>query len=113
MEARMPLKVSRSRSNPGNLPPTQAGITLSRKGVALTAFGPNPDGPGTILRVWEQSGISGDLEITLPAGSTFTTATPVNLRGEKLGSPVKVSGGKLKIRLPAYAPASFVLGPYE
>jgi hypothetical protein len=110
MEARVPLKVSRSRSNPGTLPATQSGISLSRKGVALTAFGPNPDGPGTVLRVWEQGGISGNLEITLPAGSKFTNATPVNLRGEKVGEPVKIYSGKLSFELKAYGPVSFVLG---
>lgn len=110
MEARVPLKVGRSRSNPGKLPVTQAGVGLSRKGVALTAFGPNPDGPGTILRVWEQGGINGNLEVTLPSGNRFTTATPVNLRGEKIGEPIKISGGKITFGLKAYGPVSFVLG---
>jgi hypothetical protein len=109
MEARVPLKVGRSRSNPGTLPVTQAGISLSRKGVALTAFGPNPDGPGTILRVWEQGGISGNLEVTLPVGSKFTSATPVNLRGEQSGESVKIKNGKVVFNLKSYAPASFIL----
>ncbi|MCX6225620.1 MAG: hypothetical protein NTV01_12865 [Bacteroidia bacterium] len=109
MEARVPLKVGRSRSNPGNLPVTQAGIILSRRGVSLTAFGPNPDGPGTILRVWEQGGISGNLEVTLPAGSKFTTATPVNLRGEKTGEAVKIRDERLSFSLRAYGPVSYVL----
>jgi hypothetical protein len=109
MEARVPLKVGRSRSNPGTLPLTQPGIGLSRKGVALNAFGPNPDGPGTILRVWEQGGISGNLEVTLPAGSSFTTANPVNLRGEKSGETVRIIKRKLVFNLHGYAPASFIL----
>lgn len=110
METRVPLKVARSRSNPGVLPVSQSGITLSRKGLAITAFGPNPDGPGIVLRVWEQAGISGTLDITLPAGSKFKTATPVSLRGEKTGDQVKILNGNLSISLNAYAPASFVLG---
>ncbi|TSA36420.1 MAG: hypothetical protein D4R64_07300 [Porphyromonadaceae bacterium] len=110
METRVPLKVGRSRSNPGTLPVTQSGITLSRKGVALTAFGPNPDGPGTILRVWEQGGITGNVEITLPTGSKFTSATPVNLRGEKIGEAVRIRNGKFSVSLKTYAPASFILG---
>ena len=109
MEARVPLKVSRSRSNPGNLAVTQSGISLSRKGIALTAFGPNPDGKGTILRLWEQGGVSGKVEITLPAGAKFTTATPVNLRGEKTAEPVKLSNGRLALGIHAYAPVSFIL----
>ncbi|MFA6127299.1 MAG: hypothetical protein WC699_08350 [Bacteroidales bacterium] len=109
METRVPLKAGRSRGNPGNLPVTQAGITISRKGVALIAFGPNPDGPGIILRVWEQSGITGEAEVTLPEGSRFTTATPVTLRGEKLARPLKIENGKISFILHAYGPESFIL----
>ncbi len=109
MEARIPLKVGRSRSNPGTLPITQSGISLSRKGVALTAFGPNPDGQGTILRVWEQAGLTEDLEITMPAGSKFLNATPVSLRGETLAKPLKIKDGKFSYNLHAYRPVSFVL----
>jgi hypothetical protein len=109
METRVPLKVGRSRSNPGNLPVTRPGISLSRKGVALTAFGPNPDGEGTVLRVWEQGGISGNLEIILPDGLPFKTAVPVNLRGEKSGEPFNIRGNRLSVDLHAYAPASYIL----
>jgi hypothetical protein len=109
MEARVPLKVSRSRSNPGTLPVTQSGISLSRKGIALTAFGPNPDGKGTILRLWEQGGVSGDVEVVLPAGAKFISATPVNLRGEKVGETVKIMDGKIRVGLKAYAPVSLIM----
>ena len=109
MEARVPLAAARSTGRPGKLPPSQAGITLSRKGVAVTAFGPNPDGPGIVLRVWEQGGTTGELVVTLPGD--FKTATPVNLRGEKTGEPVRVNAGKLTFKLGAYAPASFLLIP--
>ena len=75
----------------------------------MTAFGPNPDGEGTILRVWEQGGITGNLEVTLPTGSNLPSAIPVNLRGEKCGEPVQISNGKLSFNLTAYAPVSFIL----
>jgi hypothetical protein len=107
LEARLPLLAARSTSRPGKLPPTQAGITLSRKGVMVTAFGKNPDGPGTVLRVWEQGGVSGELAVTLPG--TFRTATPVSLRGETTGPPVQIENGVLTINLGRYAPASLVL----
>ena len=56
---------------------------LSRRGVLVTAYGDDPEGnPGTLLRVWEQSGLSGNLVVTLPHGLKATRATPVNLRGE-------------------------------
>jgi hypothetical protein len=107
LEARLPLLAARSTSRPGRLPPTQAGITLSRKGVMVTAFGKNPDGPGTVLRVWEQGGVSGELAVTLPG--TFRTATPVSLRGETIGPPAQIENGVLTINLGRYAPASLVL----
>ena len=108
-DARLPLLAAAAEGPAGPVPPSQSGLAVSRPGTLLTAFGQNPDGPGTILRVWEQSGAGGELTITLPAGASFTTATPVTLRGEKSGGPIKISGGKFAIVLKAYAPASFVL----
>jgi len=109
LEARVPLRVARSACKPGSLPARQAGLTLSRKGVAVTAFGENPDGEGLILRLWEQGGLSGELVVTLPQGMKATRALPVNLRGERTGDPVAIADGLLKVNLGAYAPASFVL----
>lgn len=107
MEARVPLAVGRSVCHPGKLPPASTGIELSRKGVMLTAFGPNPDGDGTILRVWEQAGVTGDLTITPPSG--FKSATPVSLRGEPTGESLPLSAGSVTVPLKAYAPASLIL----
>ncbi|MDD8026238.1 MAG: hypothetical protein PHI34_06980, partial [Acidobacteriota bacterium] len=109
MEARVPLHVGRSRSKPGPLPASQTGIELSRKGVAVTTFGPNPDGAGTVFRVWEQGGVSGRLEVVLPAAAGFTTVIPVNLRGEAIGKIIRVLNDRFSFDLPAYAPASFIL----
>jgi hypothetical protein len=36
-------------------------------------------------------------------------ATPVNLRGEKIGEPVKISNNKLAVSLKAYGQASVIL----
>jgi alpha-mannosidase len=108
-EARLPLLGALADGPAGKLPPSQAGLSLSRTGVLVTAYGANPDGPGTLLRVWEQAGAAGDLTVTLPAGAHFTTARPVNLRGEKVGDPIRFADGKLALNLRAYAPASFVL----
>ncbi len=109
VETRVPLQAACSRVRNGKLPVSQTGISFSRKGVALSAFGPNPDGEGTVLRVWEQAGTTGNLEVTLPAGARFTQAIPVNLRGEKLGNALTIGNGKWSFNLKAYAPASFVL----
>jgi alpha-mannosidase len=109
METRVSLQVACSKVKKGKLPVTHNGISLSRKGVAITAFGPNPDGHGTIMRLWEQGGKSGDLEVTLPVGAKFIAAQEVNLRGEYSGESIKITNGSLSFFLNSYAPKSYVL----
>ena len=79
--------------------------------MLVTAFGADPDGvnKGTLLRVWDQSGVSGELVVNLPAGFQAASATAVDLRGEKTGSPIPIKDGRLIFDLPAYSPASFIL----
>lgn len=89
--------------------PIASGVALSRKGVRVTAFCPNPDGAGTVLRVWEQAGKSGDITVTLPPGMKAATAQPVNLRGEIAGEPIAVKNGSFTFALGAWAPKSFIL----
>ena len=107
-EARLPLLAVASAGT-GSGPASQAGLSVSRPGAVVTAFGQNPDGEGTVLRVWEQAGIAGELTVQLPSGSRFHSATPVSLRGEKTGRPIQVVERRLTFRLKAYSPASFIL----
>jgi hypothetical protein len=109
METRFPLLAASSKVKNGMLPVIQVGISMSRSGVAVTAFGPNPDGEGTLLRLWEQQGTSGNLDVSLPAGANFGNAHPVNLRGENNGAAVKITGGRFSFDLHSYAPVSFIL----
>lgn len=121
LEARTPLLVAEAEGAAGNLPAEQAGITVSRKGIQVTAFrhnstdnpvfaaAPTANTESTLLRLWEQGGISGNVTVSLPDGSRYAKATPVNLRGEVTGKPILISGDKLTFPLHAYAPASFVL----
>lgn len=120
LEARTPLMVAEAEGEAGNLPTEQAGISVSRKGIQVTAFRNNsPDNPvfstittnnrSTLIRVWEQGGISGNVTVKLPKGLTYRKATPVNLRGEIMGKPLPVNGNTITFFLHAYAPASFVL----
>lgn len=106
-ELRQPAVAAYSDGPAGALPPRAQGLALSRKGIRVTAFCPNPDGPGTLLRVWEQAGAAGAVCATLPG--RFKTATPVSLRGETSGAPISLPGSELRFNLPAYAPASFIL----
>src|SRR5665811_2045879 len=64
-EFRSPLKATILSGNPGNLSASKTGITLSRKGVLVTSFGPNVFGEGTVLRLWEQSGDAEKCKISL------------------------------------------------
>jgi hypothetical protein len=108
-ETRVPLLAAEADGAAGKLPKTQSGLTASRPGVLITAFGGNPDGIGTLLRVWELSGKASEFSVTFPAGAKYKIATPLNLRGEVLGNPQQVRDGKLAFFLRAYAPASFRL----
>jgi len=108
LEARSPLLAAVADGAPGKLPPTQRGLELSRKGVQVTAFGANPDGEGTVLRLWELAGKSGPCRVTLPGGFNARVAQPVNLRGEPAGKPIRIAQGQFNIELRAFAPASFV-----
>ena len=107
LEARNPLLATAANGAGGRLPAEQSGLAVSRKGVLVTAFGQNPDGAGTLLRIWEMAGVSGELTVSLPG--TFTSATPVNLRGERTGEPRRIAGSTLAFNLGAFAPATFVL----
>ena len=109
LEARYPLQAARADGPGGKLPATQQGLELSRKGVLVTAFGRNPDGPGTVLRLWEYAGNSGACQVRLPAGLDVEEVQPVNLRGEPAGAPIPVEQGTFTVNLTAFAPASFII----
>lgn len=108
METRVPLQVASSKVKNGTLPPSQQGISLSRKGIAVSAFGPNPDGGGTMLRLWEQAGISGQCVVKLPQGLDVASIQPIDLRGGTIGSPLDVVNGEFTFDIKGYAPATFL-----
>ncbi|MCP4313663.1 MAG: hypothetical protein GY790_20610 [Bacteroidetes bacterium] len=109
LEMRYPVHTASANTYRGKLPVQQRGLSVSRPGVMVTAFGANPDGEGTLLRVWEQAGVSGKLTVELPAENKVTLAIPVNLRGEKIGEGIRVREDKLTFELGAFAPSSFIL----
>jgi hypothetical protein len=108
-EARFPVQTAAADGRPGKLPPNQGGLEISGKGVLVTAFGPNPDGEGTVLRLWEYAGLSAAREVRLPAGIKVSSVQPVNLRGQPLGKAIPVHDGRFAVELGAFAPASFVM----
>ncbi len=109
-EARTPLLAATATGAGGNLPAESAGLTLSRKGVLVTAFGTDPNGnAGTLLRVWNQTEESGPLTVTLPVGFKAAKAQPVDFRGQKTGAAIPVIDSTFTFPLGKFAPASFVM----
>jgi len=108
-EARLPLLVGYADGAAGKLVTNKQGLKLSREGILVTAFGANPDGKGTVLRLWEQTGFSSKITVSLPKDSRFKKAKLVNLRGEDLGKTFEIKDNQFTIEIVAYAPLSFVL----
>jgi len=108
-EVREPLVAAYSDGPRGKLPVMKTGLQLSRRGVLVTLFGPDPYSDKTLLRVWEQAGHAGSLTVNLPADFRAIRAMPVNLRGEPAGDAVKIRNGAFTFKLGAFAPASFRL----
>ncbi len=114
-----------SNAPPGKLPPTAAGLRITKKpadgappavtghtsrGLLVTAFGPNPYGEGILLRFWDQAGHAGTYTISLPDGMQARTAQPCDLRGQSIGSPVKISDqGTFDVTIQRMAPTSLIL----
>jgi hypothetical protein len=95
------------------LPPSRHGLELSRKGILITAYGANHDGPGTVLRLWEEAGQSGTVRVRLPEGRDVKDVQPVDLRGRPVGQSIPVKSGSFKVQVPAFAPVSLVLDVVE
>jgi alpha-mannosidase len=110
LEARNPLRAAWAEGPAGKLSTKRGGLELSRKGVMVTAFGPSPDGRGTLLRLWELAGKSEVCHVRLPVEMAWGTIQPVDLRGQPLGRPLKTSG-TFAAELSAFAPASYLLLP--
>jgi hypothetical protein len=95
--------------DPGPLKSTKRGVALSRAGVTVTAFGPNPDGAGTLLRLWEYAGQTGTCRVQLPDGLSARKAQPVDLRGRPNGEPIQIRGSSFTVPLRQFAPYSVQL----
>ncbi|MBN2507167.1 MAG: hypothetical protein JXQ71_10770 [Verrucomicrobia bacterium] len=77
----------------------------------VTALGPDPDGSGLLLRLWELAGDHGPCKVRLPPRLDVATAQPVDLRGKPQGHAIPVSKGAFRFECAAFAPASFRLQP--
>jgi len=109
LEARFPLQVAWADGPAGSLPARQPGLGIELEGVRVTAFGPNPDGPGTVLRLWEYAGRGGRCGVRLPPGMDPRFVQPVDLRGRPLGAPLPVRARMFHLDIKPFAPASVVI----
>ena len=122
-EARAECLAAVSEVGSGKLPATGTGLTVTktgspagvpdRRGLLVTAFGPNPYGQGTLLRLWEQTGDSGQFTIQLPAGMPARAARLCDLRGQPVGPPLAISEkGAFTLTINPLAPVNVILdGP--
>ena len=108
-EARTPCQAAFFDGPAGTLPLAQTGLELSRKGVLVTAFGPNPDGEGILLRLWEQAGQDGPCKVTLPEGLRGHKARLCDLRGRPIEDAIASRDGQLEVQLTHFAPTSVLL----
>jgi hypothetical protein len=93
----------------GELSVEKIGLSVSRPSILLTAFGTNPDGGGTLLRLWERGSKSGLCKVALPEGINATSLQPVDLRGRPVGEKIKVTKNRFEVNAKAWAPMSFVI----
>ncbi|MHC1768661.1 MAG: hypothetical protein AB9869_31005 [Verrucomicrobiia bacterium] len=108
MEARFPLLAAAAGGGAGRLPLTQTGLRITGA-RAYAVLGANSDGPGSVLRLWEQSGVSGECVVQLPDGMRLARVQPVDLRGTPRGAPIPLRDGAFSAHLKAFAPAVFRL----
>jgi hypothetical protein len=107
-ETRIPLKGVYFDGINGHNPEMQKGISLSRKGILVTAY--REVNEGMELRLWEQAGNSGMCEVTFPEGTNFQEAYPSNLRGEVTDEKgIEISDNSFQFSIQANQPMSFIL----
>ncbi len=106
LAARQPALATLTDGAAGALPRSNRGLALSRHGVAVTAFGRNPDGEGILLRLWEYAGQSGTCRVQLPEGISARNAQPVDLRGRPQSERIAIRESAFTVSLTQNAPFS-------
>ncbi|MFO7616445.1 MAG: glycoside hydrolase family 38 C-terminal domain-containing protein [Bacteroidales bacterium] len=93
----------------GDHPLSFSGLEVSARNVVVSAFGPDPDGGGYRLRLWESAGRTTSCTVRFPAGSSFRSARPVDLRGRPVENPIPVVNGSLQVNCPANRPLTLII----
>ena len=113
LEGRVPLLAAAATGSGGRLPAVQRGVSISRPGVLVTAFGSSPALKGTLLRIWEVAGKSGKIVVKLPSRTEAKAAQRIDLRGRPRGFAIPVRKDSFEVPIRAFAPASFELLAFE
>ena len=108
-EARIASPAGVADGPAGTMPTARPGLEFSRRGLIVTAFGANPDGPGVLLRLWEQVGSNEPCRIRFPEGFRPTRVQPVDLRGRPAGDPLTPQDDSCLVPMTHFAPTSLVL----
>ncbi len=107
-ETRVPLKAVFYEGSKGTSPLVQEGISLNRKGILLTAF--KKEDESKLLRLWEQAGNSGVVDINLIQKSNYKKAYLCNLRGEIIDAKgIDILNNSFQFDIKAYQPVTFIL----
>ncbi len=110
LETRYPLLGAAANGTAGPLPTSAAGPGLARKGVLVTALGANPDGPGTILRLWDLAGNTGPCQLRLPESLRKLKVESVDLRGTISHTEFNRIKDGLQINVRPFTPISLQFG---
>lgn len=109
-EARADCAAATFDGPPGTLPPGRPGLEFSRDGLVVTTFGPNPDGQGLVLRLWEHAGSDEPCRVRFPIGFTPGRVQLANLRGQPLGDPLKLQDdGSCLLPMTHFAPTTVLI----
>ena len=110
LEARYRLEAAATDGPAGSLPAAREGMRVSRPGVLVTALGSNPDGAGTLLRLWDLTGQAGPCTVHLPPDSGVRQFHQVNLRGEPIEQVFDQANNTLTFPLAPFTPVSLTIG---
>jgi len=92
----------------GELPNTQSGLEINRKGVLVTSF--NKKGKEAVIRFWEETGSAGTCTVKLPKNITFKKAYLCDLRGRQLNEKgIPVLNHSFSFEIGANQPRTFIL----
>lgn len=109
-EDRSPLNAAFSAKKNGNLPKIERGIEISpKRSLIITSMKKMEKGGKMLINFWNQTDKSSPATVIFPKKLKVTKAIPCDLRGTVIGKPIKLKENKLKIKVKAFAPYSFIL----